>query len=712
MTRNLMSIPSSEFLEWQQQLKKANIRGLILTAQNLKVIEQLKKKLDEGQSSTIIFNQEANHKNQLFSSQLGNEFDVIFINAQQYFDSNLFAAACGTLVGGGYLVLTVPDILSDMLLEIIKQRQSLQPDYSTIIPKLLSFNISPTLLRVILFSLKNQYLSIMTKHLTYYSTNPPPSKVSTTRSNQEQRLLIQKIIKVAKGHAKRPLVITANRGRGKSASLGIAASKLLQHGNIKIIVTAPHINNLNSFYKHLVSTENNNKDITYDGGAELVFIPLDQIIANKPHANLLLIDEAAAIPVFQLEQIIERYNRIVFATTTDGYEGNGKGFEIRFKQKLIQKYPQTRFASLYAPVRWSDTDELEKSCFKALLLGNQLKELNKTTLVSYDELYFRLVDKSTLKYDENLLTQIFVLLINAHYQTRPADLERILTDNNLLITTLTDRSGVIHAVALICQEGNLNQTIIQTIYESKKRLKGELLPQSLIANYGMQNTGKMSFYRIMRIAVHPSVQSNHIGSDMISEINNLAIKNNIDFIGASFAVDPKIIKFWFKNGFSLIRFGNARDSSTGAFTCEVIKTINSQLEPITKQLVSRLNESFLYKLNGSLKLLQNGVIQQLLQHQLIHSKQPISQYELEEITMFTRNARSYSMVDWLLVKLLTQKINHLYVQSSVSAEDAHFLIDFILKQQPFNWLSTEYQLTGKKQILAKLKKLISALLGD
>lgn len=53
--------------------------------------------------------------------------------------------------------------------------------------------------------------------------------------NAEQKALIQKVLKIK---SSRPLLIFGRRGRGKSASLGMAAAVLLQRG-CRIVVTSP-----------------------------------------------------------------------------------------------------------------------------------------------------------------------------------------------------------------------------------------------------------------------------------------------------------------------------------------------------------------------------------------------------------------------------------------------------------------------------------------
>jgi Predicted P-loop ATPase fused to an acetyltransferase len=57
--------------------------------------------------------------------------------------------------------------------------------------------------------------------------------------------------------------------------------------------------------------------------ANLSYIAPDSLLDEKLECDLLFVDEAAAIPVSILLQILKSYPRIVFASTMVGYEGNG-----------------------------------------------------------------------------------------------------------------------------------------------------------------------------------------------------------------------------------------------------------------------------------------------------------------------------------------------------------------------------------------------------
>jgi len=139
------------------------------------------------------------------------------------------------------------------------------------------------------------------------------------------------------------------------------------------------------------------------------------------------------------------------------------------------------------------------SSFKALLLDCELENLEfDNTALENESLSFELIDKKTLTNNETSLKSVFSLLVNAHYQTRPADLQAILNDDNLSVACLKFQKQII-AVALINKEGHLDIETNTAICEGNLRLKGELLPQSIMANFGLREAGELLFYLLRTV---------------------------------------------------------------------------------------------------------------------------------------------------------------------------------------------------------------------
>ncbi|RLF86750.1 tRNA(Met) cytidine acetyltransferase, partial [Thermococci archaeon] len=145
------------------------------------------------------------------------------------------------------------------------------------------------------------------------------------------------------------IVLTADRGRGKSVSVGIAAVGLAvtsRKKRFRIVVTAPEIENVQSLfrfakkslevlgYKTKTVKENGLIKELYARGIALRYYPPTKGFKQK--ADLYIVDEAAGIHVPILHRYLEK-DRVVFSSTIHGYEGAGRGFSVKFLKKAKEK---------------------------------------------------------------------------------------------------------------------------------------------------------------------------------------------------------------------------------------------------------------------------------------------------------------------------------------------------------------------------------------
>ena len=331
------------------------------------------------------------------------------------------------------------------------------------------------------------------------------------------------ILHCARGHRSRPLVLSADRGRGKSAALGLAAGRLLASGQAqRILLTAPSQATVQNVLRWA------------DHHQGLQFFSPDRLLQERPDGDLLLIDEAAAIPTGLLVELLKHYHRIVFATTLHGYEGSGRGFAVRMRQILDQETPGWQHLQLATPIRWHQDDPLEPLLTRLLLLDAEVS--TPTHLAA--EPSFQQLTQAQLLADEALLRQLFGLLVLAHYQTSPSDLRTLLDSPQLEIFALRQDEQLL-AVTLLCREGDLPGELAEAIWAGRRRPRGQLLPQSLLAHAGYQDAGTYRYARIMRIAVHPRWQGQGLGRRLVAGLERHYRRQGLDFLGCAFAASAR-----------------------------------------------------------------------------------------------------------------------------------------------------------------------------
>ena len=132
-------------------------------------------------------------------------------------------------------------------------------------------------------------------------------------------------------------MLSADRGRGKSAVLGLAGERRLAESGSGLDDSGdgPFPRYSGDTFAHAERALAEMPERL----AGLSYVSPDRVAQGDVLADLLLVDEAAAIPTPLLEAMLARHSRIVFATTEHGYEGTGRGFHLRFKRILDEQTP-------------------------------------------------------------------------------------------------------------------------------------------------------------------------------------------------------------------------------------------------------------------------------------------------------------------------------------------------------------------------------------
>ena len=492
----------------------------------------------------------------------------------------------------------------------------------------------------------------------------------------EQQQAVAHICKVATGKRKQPLVLTANRGRGKSSALGLAVAKLFNLGYQHILLTAPNIHTVEQVFQQAQgqlpkSTRQGLKLVVEE--KVLQFMPFDQILIHQPDTQLLLVDEAAAIPSKVLEQLTKTYSRLVFSSTIHGYEGSGRGFELRFLPYLRQHMPALKTQHLTQAIRWSDGDCLEQFWFDALLMqGEQIP----TSIKLDGPVTFQQYSGRDLLGKPDRLSAIFSLLVNAHYQTTPDDLARLLDGPENHLYTLEQNEQVL-AVCWSCLEGGeVLAPIQQAVLQGKRRVPGHLLAQNLSYYYLKSELVELTYLRIVRIAVLPGHQQQGLGSRLLDQLkHSLHQRADIDFIGSSFAANAPLLNFWFKNQFQCVRFGHKKDASSGEFSAQILYPLSSAAQQSLPELNKQFNEDWLYQLNTLYQQVDASSVWAILTQQ--SDPHRVSSHQLEVASQFALGQRPLAFCQRALYDLLLDTLPKL----SLSLEQKQLAVSVLLQQK-------------------------------
>ncbi|WP_324662225.1 tRNA(Met) cytidine acetyltransferase TmcA [Haloarcula sediminis] len=379
------------------------------------------------------------------------------------------------------------------------------------------------------------------------------------------------------GHA---VVVEADRGRGKSSAAGLAAANLAREGR-DVLVTAPQYRSAGELFTRaagLLETlgepverdrEGSPHRLTVageDAGGCIRYEPPDSAVDLPGDPDVVLVDEAAALPVRRLEALLSAPS-VAFTTTVHGYEGAGRGFSVRFRERLDDCDHAVTEVSMTAPIRYADADPVEVWAFRALLLDARPPVEPLVTGATPETVAYRRLTSDELLADEHLLREVFGLLVLAHYRTEPTDLARLLDAPNLTVRALT-YGGHVVAVALLAREGGLAAETRERMYDGG-RVRGNMIPDVLTTQLRDGEAGVPVGQRVLRIATHGAVRSRGLGSRLLSEVR-AEFADSVDWLGVGFGATPELLDFWRENGYRTCHLSTSRNDRSGEYSAVML----------------------------------------------------------------------------------------------------------------------------------------------
>ncbi|MFQ2223616.1 tRNA(Met) cytidine acetyltransferase TmcA [Aeromonas enteropelogenes] len=619
--------------------------------------------------------------------RLGQECDTLVLNAFSGFHPDAFGALAGTLRAGGLLLLLTPPRAQwpgypdpDRVRLVARPEEAAQAGHGFIA-------------RLVRLLEGDPALSLQPR-----DDGEPWQPLGPDRPlSDDQALALPAIHKVLHGHRRRPLVLSADRGRGKSSLLGIAAAELLRsQPDLQIVVTAPSQGTVATLFDHAARR----LGTTVDKLAGLAYCSPDRLVQEGLQPDLLLVDEAAAIPTPLLEAMLARHSRIVFATTEHGYEGTGRGFHLRFKRVLDRETPDWQEVHLASPIRWSARDPLEPLVFRLLDLNAEVADPLPPTHPRW-----RMIEQDVLAEDETLLNQVFGLLVLAHYQTTPSDLRALLESPSLDIHLLEEAQSLL-GVALVAREGQIEPELAEAIWAGRRRPRGHLLPQSLLAHAGCKTAGERSYARVMRIAIHPELHRHGLGSRLLGQLEAYYRQAGLDYLGSAFSASADLLPFWRKAGLVVLRIGLQRDAASGSHAALLLKALKPEHEPELALWRRRFVAQLPTLLGGELKALDPELVWQCVQGCEPVSGEPDA-FVCDELACFAHHHKPFELCQPSLQRWLAGNIDRL---APLTADERHLLIATIWQYADWARLADRLQLAGKPALIKALRALLARLL--
>jgi tRNA(Met) cytidine acetyltransferase len=526
---------------------------------------------------------------------LGTTQSAAVLDCHDGFSANVLGRVVGAVDGGGLLVLVTPPLDGWPDADYADERLAVPPFTTTDVTGHFRRRLVDTLrahpgVAVVDVDAGTVERDGLTDPPPARPHTPPPVPAGTAFPPEaydacltaDQASAVSALERLRDGGA---VVVEADRGRGKSAAAGLAAGSLAAAGR-DVLVTAPAYRNAAEVFERaeavlsalgrLDRRDDERHRITATGGGRVRYLAPGAAVTLPDDPDAVIVDEAAALPVRRLTALLDA-PAVAFVTTVHGYEGTGRGFDVRFRDHLAESDHEVTDARLETPIRYAAGDPVEVWAFRALLLDARPAADQLVADAAPANAAYRALDADTLLADEHLLREAFGLLVLAHYRTEPDDLSRLLDAPNLDCRALTV-DGHVAAVVLLAREGGLPESLREAMYEGA-RVRGNMLPDVLTSQLCDREAGAPVGYRVLRIATHHAIRSTGFGSRLLAACHD-EFDGAVDWIGVGYGATPRLVRFWDRNGYRTVHCSTTRNAASGEYSAIMLRPTSDEGEAL------------------------------------------------------------------------------------------------------------------------------------
>ncbi len=651
--RRLLTISSVDSLERASDIAKEwisrNGGGRVLLATH-RGIGTERVDVDEASLTSIDFDQTG--------EILGGTWDVLIADLSRQFRANDLGRLVEVIRGGGLILLTIPPV-EDWLSTLTEfQRRFLVPPFEDRgVRQLFKRRFLSFLGRPGTFLMDGEIRGQLVGRLSGKRT--PPERTGDPLldlcATLDQQRVFSSLVEAA-GSRKRAFILTANRGRGKSAVIGLALARIVTKTKMRrAVVTSPSMEGIQTLFQFLMKgfdslgvkyepliRNGHVIDVRFRDGNVFYLTPDS---AAEVGVRLKVVDEAAAIPISTLFRILHSSRFAIFSSTVHGYEGAGRGFTLRFLRRIRNSNLPFVEERMEEPIRYPPGDPVEAWLYDFLLLNAEPEEPPEG---EPEEAVYERLDLEGV--DEGFLRKFYGIYVLAHYRNRPNDLATLLDAPHHFARVLS-LSGEPVVSLHLAEEGGLPNRILEDMMEGRRDLPGHMIPSRVVLHYDFKSFGRLRGWRIVRIATHPDLQGRGFGTRALEEVEGEALSEGIDWVGAGFGATDDLLRFWVRNDYIPIHISPRRNPVTGEYSVLVVKPLSGKARNLLGEIVKEFKRRLLNSLHDVYFPLNPVVARHLLKTPLPSGRLRLSQSQRSRLMGFVRGTYIYELASDAIYEL-------------------------------------------------------------